>query len=116
MTESAIQVRENPYSGKLCAVEGLEIIKKLQIGVWNINVFHSVFLDYTLNANILRTLTWLLLTFFLSLHNQFLHFLLSHIKEYRCLKNVTQQIDKNEWLLLSAFQQGLLQKLSCFLS
>ena len=28
---------------------------------------------------------------------------LSHIKEYRCLKNVIHQIDiKNEWLLLSA--------------
>ena len=28
---------------------------------------------------------------------------LSHIKEYRCLRNVIHQIDsKNEWLLLSA--------------
>ena len=44
---------------------------------------------------------WLLLTIFIlsSIHS----ILLSHIKEYRCLKNVIQQIDsKNEWLLLSA--------------
>ena len=33
------------------------------------------------------------------------------IKEYRCLKNVIHQLERNEWLLLSAFQQGLRQKL-----
>ena len=33
------------------------------------------------------------------------------IKEYRCLKNVIRQLERNEWLLLSAFQQGLRQKL-----
>ena len=33
------------------------------------------------------------------------------IKEYRCLKNAIHQLERNEWLLLSAFQQGLLQKL-----
>ena len=30
----------------------------------------------------------------------------------RCLKNVIHQIDRNEWLLLSAFQHGLRQNLS----
>ena len=30
-------------------------------------------------------------------------------KEYRCLKNVIHQLEKNGWLLLSAFQQGLWQ-------
>ena len=99
----------------LAQFKDLKSLKKLQIGVRNINVFHSVFLDYALNANT-RTLTWLLLIFFLSLHNQFLHFLFSHIKEYRCLKNVTHQIDKNEWLLFPAFQEGVRQKLSWFLS
>ena len=46
---------------------------------------------------------WLLLTFFICLHNQLssIHSL-SGIKEYKCLKNVIHQIDsKNEWLLLS---------------
>ena len=33
------------------------------------------------------------------------------IKEYRCLKNAIHQLEINEWLLLSAFQQGLQQKL-----
>ena len=33
------------------------------------------------------------------------------IKEYRCLKNAIHQLERNEWLLLSAFQQGLHQKL-----
>ena len=33
------------------------------------------------------------------------------IKEYRCLKNVIHQLERNKWLLLSAFQQGLQQKL-----
>ena len=32
------------------------------------------------------------------------------------MKNVIHQIDRNEWLLLSAFQQGLRQNLSWFLS
>ena len=37
--------------------------------------------------------------------------LLCHIiKEYRCLKNVIYQLERNECLLLSAFQQGLRQK------
>ena len=41
---------------------------------------------------------WLLLTFFICLHNQVLLIPLS----YRCLKNVIHQIDsKNEWLLLA---------------
>ena len=46
---------------------------------------------------------WLLLTFFICLHNQLsLCVLLSFIKEYKCLKNVINQIHtKNEWLLLS---------------
>ena len=38
------------------------------------------------------------------------------IKEYRCLKNAINQLERNEWLFLSAFQQGLQQKLSWFLS
>ena len=33
------------------------------------------------------------------------------IKEYRCLKNEIHQLERNEWLLLSPFQQGLWQKL-----
>ena len=33
------------------------------------------------------------------------------IKECRCLKNAIHQLERNEWLLLSAFQQGLRQKL-----
>ena len=37
------------------------------------------------------------------------------IKEYRRLKNAIHQLEKNELLLLSAFQQGLWQKLSWFL-
>ena len=47
----------------------------------------------------------MLLTFFLCLQNQSIsiHSIVTHVKEYRCLKNVTHQIDKNEWLLLSAF-------------
>ena len=47
--------------------------------------------------------------------NEFLYILLSHIKEHS-LKNVIHEVDRNEWLLLSAFQQGLRQKLSWFLS
>ena len=39
-----------------------------------------------------------------------------HIKEYRCLKNVIHQKERNEWLLLPEFQQGLRQNLSWFLS
>ena len=41
---------------------------------------------------------------------------MSHTKEYRCLINVIDQIDRHEWLLLSEFQQGLRQNLSWFLS
>ena len=51
-----------------------------------------------------RMAAWLLLTFFICLHNQLssIHSL-SGIKEYKCLKNVIHQIDsKNEWLLLWA--------------
>ena len=33
------------------------------------------------------------------------------ILKYSCLENVIPQLDKNEWLLLSAFQHGLRQKL-----
>ena len=61
---------------------------------------------------------WLLLTFFLRLRNQLISIqsIVTHTKEYRCLKNVIHQIDRNEWLLLSAFQKGLRQNLSWFLS
>ena len=50
-----------------------------------------------------RMAAWLLLTFFICLHNQLsLCVLLSCIKECKCLKNVINQIHtKNEWLLLS---------------
>ena len=56
--------------------------------------------------------SWLLLTFFICLHNQLSSFnsiivprileRASTSRSYRCLKNVIHQIDsKNEWLLLS---------------
>ena len=51
-----------------------------------------------------RMAAWLLLTFFICLHNQ-LSSIYSIItcKKYGCLKNVIHQIDStNEWLLLSA--------------
>ena len=41
--------------------------------------------------------------------------MLSHIKECKRLKNVIHQIDRNEWLLLSAFQQSLRQYEHSFL-
>ena len=65
---------------------------------------------------IIKMEAWLLLTFFLCSRNQLIsiHSILD-IKECRCLKNVIHQIDRNEWLLLSAFQQGLLQNLSWLL-
>ena len=41
-----------------------------------------------------------------------LYILYCHIiKEGRCLKNANHQLERNEWLLLSGFQQGLQQKL-----
>ena len=36
------------------------------------------------------------------------------IKEYRCLKNVIYQLERNEWLVRSAFQQVSWQKFSFF--
>ena len=33
----------------------------------------------------------------------FYYNLFSHIIEYRCLKNVIPQVDRNEWLLLSGY-------------
>ena len=60
---------------------------------------------------------WLLLTFFLCLHIQLISVLHCHkSKEYRCLKNGIHQLEINKWLLLSAFQQGFQQKLSCSFS
>ena len=41
---------------------------------------------------------WLRLIFFL--YFSYIHSM-SHIKEYRCLKNVIHQIDRNEWTLPS---------------
>ena len=32
------------------------------------------------------------------------------VTQLRCLKNVIHQLERNEWLLLSAFQQGLRQE------
>ena len=43
--------------------------------------------------------------------NLFLYIILSIIKEQRCLKNAIHQLERIEWLLLSAFQQDLQQKL-----
>ena len=37
-------------------------------------------------------------------------------KEYRCLKNVIYQIERNEWLLFSALQHGLRPKFELFLT
>ena len=57
---------------------------------------------------------WLLMTFFLCLQINFYQLISIYchiIEEYRCLKNVIHQLERNEWLLLSAFQQGLRQKL-----
>ena len=55
---------------------------------------------------------WLLLTFFICLHNQLSS--IDSIITYRGLENVIHQIDStNEWLL---FQQVLLQNLRWFLS
>ena len=52
------------------------------------------------------------MTFFPRFHNQFISIYYSHtIKEYGYLKNVIHQLERNEWLLLSPFQQGLRQKL-----
>ena len=51
------------------------------------------------------------MTFFLCLHNQFISIYYILSQEYRCLKNAIHQLERNEWLLLSAFQQGLRQKL-----
>ena len=60
----------------------------------------------------IETEVWLLLTFFLSLPNQ----LISIHSIVACLKNDIHQTERNEWLLLSVFQQGLQEKLSWFLS
>ena len=68
------------------------------------------------NSEFTEIEAWLLLTFFLSLNNQLIPVIMPHIKEYRCLKYVIHQIDRNEWLLVSAFQQDLRQNLSGFLS
>ena len=52
------------------------------------------------------------MTFFLFTQSIYFYILYCHkIKEYRCLKNAIHQLERNEWLLLSAFQQGLWQKL-----
>ena len=52
---------------------------------------------------------WVLLTFFICLHNLLssMHSIITYYKDYRCLKNVITQIDsKNELLLLSASFTG----------
>ena len=52
----------------------------------------------------LRMAAWLLLTFFIRLHNQLssVHSIVTGIKEDKCLKNLIHQIDsKHEWFLLS---------------
>ena len=49
---------------------------------------------------------WLLLTFF-PMFTQSINFYIEYcyiIKEYRCLKNVIYQLERNEWLVRSAFQ------------
>ena len=42
---------------------------------------------------------WLLLTFFLCLHNQLISVYYMS-QEYRCLKNAIHQLERDEWLLL----------------
>ena len=50
---------------------------------------------------------WLLLTFFICLHNQLSSF---NSITYRCLKNMIHQVgSKNEWLLLSVTFTGKLE-------
>ena len=51
-----------------------------------------------------RMVAWLLLKFFICLHNHKVNYIpSSYIKKCRCLKKVIHQIDsKNKWLLLSA--------------
>ena len=50
---------------------------------------------------------WLLLTFFICLHNQLKSLILL---SYRCLKNMIHQVDiKNEWLLLSVTSTAKLE-------
>ena len=49
---------------------------------------------------------WLFLIFSVCSHNKLISI---------CLKNVIHKIGRNKWLLLSAFQQGLLQNWSWFL-
>ena len=70
--------------------------------------------SYSIQYKNLLKYKWLLMTVFLCSHNQFIliYVLYCHIiKEYRYLKNAIHQLERNEWLLLSAFQQGLQQKL-----
>ena len=57
---------------------------------------------------------WLPLTFLVCLHNQSIHYPLSHIKDYRCLKKAIHQIDSK--MNGCSFQQVLRQNLSWFLS
>ena len=58
---------------------------------------------------------WLLLTFFIYLHNQLssIHSL-SRIRQYKCLKNVIHQVDPK--LNGCSFQQVLEQNLGWFLT
>ena len=57
------------------------------------------------------------MTFFLFTQSIYFYILYCHkIKEYRCLKNAIHQLERNEWLLLSAFQQGLRQQLVLLLT
>ena len=37
-------------------------------------------------------------------------------KEYRCLKNVIYQIERNEWFIFPALQHGLRPKFELFLT
>ena len=52
----------------------------------------------------------------LPMFTQLINFYIFYCHIIRCLKNVIHQICRNEWLLLSAFQQGLRLNLSWFLS
>ena len=64
---------------------------------WETVLFNSV-------QEFIEIETWLLLTFFLCLRNQLMSIhSICHILKSTDVKNVIHQIDRNEWLLLSAF-------------
>ena len=86
---------------------------------WLNNTHRENFALFNLVQKFIEIQVWLLLTFFLCLHNQLISVYILHcqkIKEYRCLNNVIHRLEINKWLLVSAFQQAFQQKLSWYLS